>query len=205
MTYSITARCPRTGEYGVAVATYSPTVGNSVPLIVPGCGAVAYQLVASLIHRKMAADLLAGGASAASVLADLAVKDPFWEHRQVSLVDTFGGVAAYTGSTALPHAGHMIGQGFVAAGNVVTDVCVGDAFAEFEETQESELSLAERLMRALEAGARSGGQKEGLTSAALLVYGNELAPLVDLRVDLNVAPVIELRRVWEFIQPLVPF
>jgi uncharacterized Ntn-hydrolase superfamily protein len=57
-------------------------------------------------------------------------------------------------------------------------------------------------VRALEAGARSNGQEEGLTSASLLVYGSEDFPLEDLRVDVHDTPVKELRRVWEFMQPL---
>lgn len=205
MTYSIAARCPRTGQFGVGVATYSPMVGSSVPLVVSGRGAVAYQVVASPIHRAMAGQLLATGASAAGALAELAAKDPFWQSRQVTLVDMFGGVAGFTGANAPPHCGHRLGDGFAVAGNVLTEVCLDDTWNEFSATQDSDIPLAERLMRALEAGARSGGQPEGLTSAALLVHGSEPVPLVDLRVDVSDTPVKELRRIWEFIRPLAGF
>lgn len=202
MTYSIVARCPRTGQYGVSVATYSPLVGATVPQVVPGRGAIAYQVVASPIHRAMAAQLLASGASAAGALAELAAKDPYWQSRQVTLVDMFGGVAGFTGANAPAHCGHKLGDGFAVAGNVLTETCLDDTWREFSATQGSDLTLAERLVRALEAGARSNGQPEGLTSAALIVQGSEPVPLVDLRVDVHDAPVKELRRIWEFIQPL---
>ncbi len=205
MTYSIVARCPETGECGVAVATYSPNVGATAPGAVPGRGALAYQCVSSPIHRAMAMGLLAEGASAAGVIATLAARDPFWPSRQVIVVDMFGGVAGHTGETAPPHAGHRLGEGFAVAGNVLTETCLEDAWQGFQATAGSGLPLSERLMRALEAGARSGGQPEGLTSAALLVHGAAPFPLLDLRVDLHDQPVIELRRVLEFMRPLQAF
>ena len=205
MTYSIVARCPRTGQYGVAVATYSPISGTVVPLVVSGRGAVAYQATSSPTHRDLAGRLLATGGSAAGVIAELAVKDPYWQRRQVVLVDTFGGVAGFTGPNVPAHCGHKLGDGFAAAGNVLTTVCLEDTWREFSATQDSDLPLAERLVRALEAGARSNGQPEGLTSAALLVHGTEPAPLVDLRVDVHDTPVKELRRIWEFVRPLEGF
>ncbi len=205
MTYSIVARCPRSGQFGVAVATYSPNVGATVPLVVSGRGAIAYQCVTSPIHRAIAARMLAEGASAAGTLAALAQQDPFWRMRQVTLVDMFGGVAGHTGETAPVHAGHRLGQGFAVAGNVLTATCLDDTHAAFSATLDSDLPLAERLMRALEAGARSGGQPEGLTSAALLLHGQEEFPLLDVRVDVHDQPVIELRRVYAFMAPLQPF
>ena len=202
MTYSITARCPHTGQYGVGVATYSPVVGSNVPLVVAGHGAVAHQCVASPVFRAMAGRLLAAGCSAEGVLAELAAKDPHWGSRQVGVVDLYGQAAAYTTPTAPAHAGHLLGPGFVVAGNVLTATCLEDSFAAFSATQGGPLPLAERLMQALEAGARSGGQAEGLTSAALLVAGHDPFPLVDLRVDVHATPVKELRRCWDFMAPL---
>jgi uncharacterized Ntn-hydrolase superfamily protein len=122
--------------------------------------------------------------------------------RQVALVDMFGGVAGFTGEKAPAQAGHRLGEGFAVAGNVLTAECLDDTWNGFVATAGSDLPLSERLMRALEAGARSGGQPEGLTSAALLVHGASPFPLLDLRVDLHDRPVVELRRVLEFMRPL---
>lgn len=146
--------------------------------------------------------MLAEGASAAGTPAALAARDPFWPMRQVTLVDMFGGVAGFTGEKAPAHTGHRLGAGFAVAGNVLTERCLDDTWHGFLATAGSDLPLSERLMRALEAGARSGGQPEGLTSTALLVQGAEPFPLLDLRVDLHDRPVVELRRVFEFMRPL---
>lgn len=205
MTYSIAARCPTTGQYGVAVSSYSPMSGAFVPVVVSDRCAVAYQNTIAPMHRVIAGELLASGASAASVIEDLAKKDPYWEARQVTLVDMHGRVAGHTGDKAGKHCSHLIGEGFAVAGNVVTETCVDDAFAEFNATQGEDLPLGERLMRALEAGARSNGQPHGLTSAAILVHAREPWPLVDLRVDVHDTPVIELRRAWNFVSPLLDY
>ena len=205
MTYSIAARCPRSGQYGVAVSSYSPMSGAFVPVVVSDRCAVAYQNTIAPMHRIMAGQLLATGASATSVLQDLAAKDPHWESRQVTLVDMHGLVAGHTGAKAPTHCGHLLGAGFAVAGNVLTETCLDDAFREFSGTQDSDLPLAERLMRALEAGARSNGQPHGLTSAAILVHAREPWPLVDLRVDVHDTPIIELRRAFDFVSPLLEY
>lgn len=205
MTYSIVAKCPRTGQYGVAVTTYSPRVGATVPAVVANRCALAFQSTVSSDFRQLTQRLLATGASAEGVIAHVGGLDQFWQSRQVTCVDAAGYAAGFTGSKAPAHAEHRLGKGFAVAGNVVTKTCVADAYAEFSATVDSDLSLADRLMRALEAGARSGGQEEGLTSASLHVYDRHPFPIVDLRVDVHDTPVIELRRVWEFYKPLVPF
>lgn len=205
MTYSIAARCTRTGQYGVAVSSYSPMSGAFVPLVISDRCAVAYQNTIAPMHRIIAGQLLATGASAQSVLDDLSSKDPHWQSRQVTLVDMHGGVAGYTGAKAPRHCGHMLGAGFAVSGNVLTETCLSDTFEEFERLQESDLSLGERLVRALEAGARTNGQPHGLTSAGLLVHAREPWPLVDLRVDVHDTPVKELRRAWDFVSPLLEY
>ena len=205
MTYSIVARCPLTGQFGVAVATYSPVVGSNVPVVVSGRGALAYQCIASASRRALGGQLIALGLSAQSVIDGTGEGDLYWQNRQVIVVDAQGRVAGFTGNAAPKHAGHILGDGFACAGNVLTATCLSDTYGEFESTQASGLPLAERLVRALEAGARSNGQLEGLTSAGLLVHGAEEFPLVDLRVDVHDTPVKEMRRLWEFMAPLQDF
>jgi uncharacterized Ntn-hydrolase superfamily protein len=205
MTFSIAARCPRTGQYGVAVSSYSPMSGAFVPVVISDRCAVAYQNTIAPMHRVMAGQLLSAGASAAGALAELAAKDPHWPSRQVTLVDMHGGVAGHTGERAAKNCSHRLGAGFAVAGNVMTESCVDDTFSEFSSTQDSDLPLAARLMRALEAGARSNGQPQGLTSAALLVHAREPWPLLDLRVDVSDAPIKELRRAFDFVEPLLDY
>lgn len=205
MTYSIVAKCARTGQYGIGVSTYSPRSGATVPFVVPNRGALAFQCTTSQDLRAFAGELLAKGASADGILREVERVDRFWQKRQIAIVDTSGHVAAFTGAQAPATAEHRLGVGYAVAGNVVTTTCVSDTTEGFEAVRNSDLPLAEKLMRALEAGARSGGQEEGLTSAALLVYDRYSFPIVDLRVDVHPTPVIELRRIWEFYQPLTDY
>jgi uncharacterized Ntn-hydrolase superfamily protein len=205
MTFSIVAHCRRSGQYGVGIATYSPNVGARCPLVVPGRGAAAVQAVANPELIQQARDLIARGLSAEKVIAELGAGDPHPEHRQLAVVDVYGHAAARTGQRNPAWCGHRVGEGFVASGNVLAGPQVVDAMFEAFQAADAELPLGERLMRAVEAGRDAGGQPEGQNSAALLVVDHRPFPLVDLRVDLNDQPEAELRRLWDWWAPMVPY
>lgn len=204
MTYSIVARCPRTGQFGVGIATYSPNVGLRCPVVVPGRGAASVQAVANPIVQQRAATLLAEGRSARSVIDALQEMDPHPQARQIIAVDAYGLAHGVTGTRNPAWAGHHTGAGYACAGNVLTGPEVVQAMAQAFEASASE-DLAERLMRAVEAGRDAGGQPEGQNSAALTVYGTHPFALVDLRVDLHDTPEAELRRLWDWYRPMVPY
>lgn len=204
MTFSIAAKCDRTGQYGVCVATYSMAVGSFVPLIVPGRGLIVFQACVNTNQRAAGTRLISEASSAAGILQDLVAKDDLSEWRQTCAVDAYGQAAGYTGGKTRGWAGHKTGPGYVASGNVLVGPQVVDALAE-AFSGSTEKDLAERLMVALEAGRNAGGQPEGLTSAAMLVTDHTPFPIVDLRVDLNDEPVGELRRTWDFYRPMIPY
>lgn len=204
MTYSISARCPRTGEYGVGIATYSPNVGVRCPVVVPGRGAGSMQAVANPLLLPMARRLIEQGFSAEKIVAELQSADPFPQSRQIAVVDIYGRAHAFTGEKNPNWCGHVVGDGYAAAGNVLAGEQVVKAMAKAFEDASSE-SLAERLVRSVEAGRDAGGQPEGQNSAALLVYGAHPFPIVDLRVDLHDQPEAELRRLWDWFRPMVPY
>lgn len=204
MTFSIVARCARTAQYGVAVATYSPNVGVRCPVVVPNRGAATLQAVASPVLARLAAKLLERGLSAEKVVGEILSSDPYPENRQVAVVDVYGRAHAATGARNPAWSGHRCGAGYAVSGNVLAGAQVIDAMAESFEASARE-PLAERLVRAIEAGRDAGGQPEGQNSAALLVYGTHLFPLVDLRVDLHDTPEAELRRLWDWYAPMVPY
>ncbi len=204
MTYSIVARCPKTGEYGVGIATYSPNVGVRCPIVVPGRGAASMQAVANPNLLPIARRLIESGLSAEKVVAELLSSDPFPQSRQVAVVDVYGRAHAFTGEKNAKWAGHVTGEGFAAAGNVLAGEPVVKAMAKAFEASAAE-PLAERLVRAVEAGRDAGGQPEGQNSSALMVYGTHSFPVVDLRVDLHDAPEAELRRLWDWFRPMVPY
>ena len=204
MTYSIVARCGKSGQYGVGIATYSPNVGPRCPLVVPRKGAASIQAVASPQLLPLAAKLLEAGLSAEKIASEVLSSDPYPETRQVAVVDACGRAHAVTGARAAPWAGHHVGEGYACSGNVLAGEGVVKAMARAFESSAGE-ALAERLVRAVEAGRDAGGQPEGQNSAALLVYGEHSFALVDLRVDLHDAPEAELRRLWDWYAPMVPY
>ncbi|MBL8333765.1 MAG: DUF1028 domain-containing protein, partial [Rubrivivax sp.] len=197
MTFSIVARCPRSGEYGVGIATYSPNVGVRCPVVVPQRGAASIQAVANPWLLPMARRLMDSALSAEKIIGELLAADPYPQSRQIHVVDVYGRAHAFTGERNPAWCGHHVGEGYSVAGNVLAGERVVKAMATAYEAAADE-PLAERLMRAVEAGRDAGGQPEGQNSAALLVHGAEPFPLVDLRVDLHDQPEAELRRLWDW-------
>jgi len=194
MTFSIVARCPQTGQMGVAVATARPAVGNRVPHTKPQVGAVATQANTNPAHGVEGLMLLELGFAPEVVLAKLRAGDPGWEQRQVHLVNRAGRTAAHTGSETVPWAGHQAGDGYSVAGNMLAGPQVLTAMAEAYENTVG--TLSDRLLAALAAGDAAGGDKRGKQSAALRVVSSDPFPLVDVRVDDHAHPVAELRRVY---------
>lgn len=205
MTFSITARCPKTGQFGVAVSTAVPAVGSLCPFAKAGVGAIATQSFVNPYIGVNGLVYLEEGLTAAEVLEKVLAEDPEPELRQVAIVDKNGNSVAFTGEKCDTWNGHSTGENYAVAGNMLVGEKTIEAMAKaFEE--KTELSLAERLLCALEAGQAAGGDKRGKQSAALYVVGTEAYPLLDLRVDEHEDPVKELRRVFKVAeQQLSPF
>jgi len=188
------ARCPRTLALGVCVSTALPAVGSRVPHAEAGVGAVATQAYTDVSYGVEGLKLLKKGFSPREALETMLENDPYRELRQVIIIDGHGRTAAFTGKETVEWKGHLIGEDYVAAGNMLVGGEVIEAMAQaFESSLEGD--LAERLMNALEAGQGAGGDRRGKVSAALLVVG--IRPTLDLRVDRHCEPVVELRRMFE--------
>jgi uncharacterized Ntn-hydrolase superfamily protein len=197
-TFSIVARDPVTGDLGVAVASKFLAVGSVVPWAQAGAGVVATQALANIAYGPRGLALMAEGKPAAETLAALLADDPDREHRQAGLVDAQGGAAAHTGGACMAWAGHVVGAGFAAQGNILAGAQVVEEIATaFTQTPGE---LAERLLAALQAGDAAGGDRRGRQSAALYVaraggsYGGLLDRYIDLRVDDHPDPTQELAR-----------
>ena len=192
------ARCPKTLALGVCVSTAAPAVGSRVLHVEARVGAIATQAETNVLYGINGLKLLKMGFSPQTALETMLKEDSDRESRQVIIIDNEGRSAAFTGRKTVNWKGHFIGKDYVVAGNMLVGNSVVDAMAEAFESSEGELS--ERLMEALEAGQKAGGDKRGKTSAALLVAQKEqlgVHPLLDLRVDEHRDPVRELRRVYE--------
>ncbi len=195
-TFSIAARCPRTGMLGVAVSTAVPAVGGICSYIKEGVGAIATQ---SWVNPYLGIDglkLLEQGLSAEETLTRLIADDPGRDDRQVGIVDAQGRVAAHTGANCVNYAGHVLGHGFTVQGNMLVGAETINAMAAAAKASEAS-DLTERLMLVLEAGQAAGGDKRGKQSAALKVFNREAYPWLDIRVDEHRNPVAELRRIFE--------
>ena len=204
-TFSITARCERTGQFGVAVSTKVPAVGALCPYVKAGVGAIASQSFVNLYIGLNGLTYLEEGLTAEAVRERILAEDSEPDIRQFAIVDKTGRTAAFTGEKCVDWHGHIVGDHFVAAGNMlVGEETIKEMANTFEATHDQMLS--ERLLAALEAGQKAGGDKRGKQSAALKVVATEDYPLVDLRVDEHEDPVKELRRVYDIAKyELFPF
>lgn len=194
-TFSITARCARTGQLGVAVSTALPGVGMLCPFVQAGVGAVATQSFVNPYLGLWGLEYLAAGHSAAETLELLKSRDAGLSLRQFAVVDRHGGSAAYSGEDCDGWYGHLTGPDYAIAGNMLVGAATLDAM-EHDFARTPDLPLVERLLGALQAGQDAGGDKRGKQSAAVKVFSSEAYPLVDLRVDEHHDPVPELRRVY---------
>ncbi|MGE4081039.1 MAG: DUF1028 domain-containing protein [Reyranella sp.] len=203
-TFAISARCPDTGKYGVAISTRPIAVGSRCPFVKPGLGVVVTMAVTDPRLGPFGLRLLGLGYSANRVLDEIAASDPHVEFRQISVIDRDGNAAARTGSDNKDWSGHFCEPGMVAMGNgLVSERTASAMVATFRKTRGDDLEA--RLMSALEAGRDAGGQHGGQHSSALLVYRNQEYPLVDLRVDEHEEPIAELRRVFDLYRPQIEY
>lgn len=200
-TYSIVAFDPGIPAWGVAVASKFPAVGAVVPWARAEAGAVATQSYANTSFGPNGLDLMASGLDADQALARLLQDDPERESRQVGIVDANGKAATFTGSSCFDWAGGLTGPGFAVQGNILAGSQVVNAIADTYKITHG--LFPRRLLSALLAGDRAGGDRRGRQSAAVLVvklhggYGGFNDRWIDYRVDDHPDPVVRLSELLE--------
>ena len=193
MTWSIVAKDPVTGEYAVAVATRFFAVGALCPHGAGRVGALATQALINPLYGTRGVRLLAEGFQRAGRRVHADGKRSRRDSRQLHVIDTKGRNAAFTGAGCIDWCGHIVDDGVSVAGNMLAGPAViADTLAAYKAGLD--LPMAERLIRALEAGEAAGGDKRGKQSSALKIWGGEEYPALDLRVDDHADPLAELRR-----------
>ena len=200
MTFSLTARCARTGMFGVAVTSSSPAVAARCAWARGRVGAVASQNVTDPGLGLMGLDLLARGFGARKAMEILVSAREHADYRQLAMIDRLGRTAHHSGARTLGVHNVVEGDDCVAAGNLLAAPEVPAAMARAFEA-DAEDRLAERLVRSLEAGLDAGGEEGDVKSAGVRVCHEQDWPICDLRVDWHDAPIAELRRVWEVYRP----
>lgn len=199
MTFSIVAISPRERALGVAVATAVPCVGALVPHVEINVGAIATQAKTNVWIGIKGLKMLKLGLSPQTVLNALLEEDLMKEERQAAIIDIHGRKAVFTGSETIDWKGHIIGDNYIVAGNLLVGGQVLEAMSKAFE--ESEGNLANRLLSALKAGDDAGGDRRGKCSAALLVSSSEYVekykfPSISIRVDYHQEPVKELIKIY---------
>src|SRR6202045_3864814 len=193
MTWSIIARDKTTGEFGIAVATRFFAVGARVPYIAAGIGGIATQALVNPYYGIDGVKLLREGRQPRDIVNTLIAADAGRESRQLHIMDAGGLVASHTGRDCVDWCGHVEGNGFSIAGNMLAGASVLDDTAQAYAANERR-PFAQRLIAAMRAGEAAGGDKRGKQSAALLIYGDEEWSALDLRVDDHADPLAELER-----------
>lgn len=197
-TFSIVARDPETGQLGVAVQSHWFSVGSVVPWVKSGVGAVATQSLSDVTYGPLGLELMAAGKTAERALQGLLVSDEHPGWRQVGMIDAKGNRAAHTGKQCIREAGHVIGDDFIVMANLMEKNTVWQAMA--AAYRNSTGDLAERMLAALEAAQAEGGDIRGRQSAAMIIVREKSTGtdyrdrLIDLRVEDNPNPLVELRR-----------
>ncbi len=199
-TYSIVARDPVSGQMGVAVQSHWFSVGSVVPWAAAGAGAVATQSLVDPAYGPLGLDMMKLGKSAPEALSGLLASDSRSDIRQVAMIDAKGRVAAHTGAHCIAEAGQLVDEAgqFTVQANLMEKSTVWGAMAEAYRSTKGD--LAERMMAALEAAEKEGGDIRGRQSAAILIVKGEPSgrawedKLFDLRVEDHAAPLMELRR-----------
>ena len=205
MTWSIVAR-DASGALGVIVASRFFAVGALCPHAHSGVGALSTQALVNPLYGPRGLARLAQGMAPADVVRSLTFPDAGREHRQLHMIDAEGNIAAHTGVECIDWCGHVTGDGFSIAGNMLAGPQVIEETAQFYDAGR-ELPFAERLIAAMQAGEAAGGDKRGKQACALLICTTEAYPALDLRVDDHADPLHELNRLYvkslERYQPFV--
>ena len=196
MTWSIIARDPATGQFGIAVATKFFAVGARVPHIVAGIGGIATQALVNPYYGIDGVKLLSQGREPDDIVKTLLATDDGSESRQLHVMDARGRIAAHTGRDCVDWCGHIQGDGFSIAGNMLAGAAVLDDTAK-AYVANAKLPFPRRLIAAMHAGEAAGGDKRGKQSAALLIHGDDEWSELNLRVDDHTDPLRELERLEE--------
>ncbi|HKA44359.1 MAG TPA: DUF1028 domain-containing protein [Burkholderiales bacterium] len=210
MAYALIARCPRSGQLGIGIASYSIAAGLYCDgALRANTGATLTQGAPNPRNNYLAISLLAQGRTAKQALAELLANDSDCEYRQVAVVDRENQAAAYSGDRVRGWAGCRTGNGFAALGDMLAGEQVLDALVTgFEAAPQA--GLDERLLAALESAGGVGGMAGARgrlpeRSAALIVWGGRTYNEIDIRVDLHERAIEELRRIYGDYMPSIAY
>lgn len=201
MTFSVSARCARTGMFGIAVSSSSPCVAARCAHARAGVGVVATQNITDPMLGPRGLDMLAKGLSAGEVLSRLADASPHFEYRQVVVLDGKGRAAAHSGVRTLGAHAVALAPDVAAAGNLLSDRAVPDHMVE-AFLADPDSHLGDRILAAMQAALDAGGEEGPVHSAGMLLVDKVGWPVADLRIDWSEGdPIGELAALWQLWRP----
>jgi uncharacterized Ntn-hydrolase superfamily protein len=202
MTFSIAARCPETGQFGIAISSSSIAVGARCPWLLPGVGAVSTQNITLPTLGPETLALMEQGLTPAEALDKVLTRNGYSQYRQITAIDHLGRTAHFSGAETLGNHNAVSGEQCVAAGNMLADRSVIEAMVEAFEHGEGQ--LADRLLAAMKAAIAAGGEAGPVHSAAMVVVGELTWPIINLRVDwADEDPIGQLEKLWDAYRPQV--
>lgn len=203
MTFSIVARCRHSGMFGVAVTSSSPAVAARCAFAEAGVGAVATQNVTDPSLGPRALALLRAEADALETIETLLSSSKHIEYRQIMVVDRSGDTATHSGEHTLGLWAEAATKNAAAAGNLLGDKSVPRSMIlAFEETENVQMHLCDRLIDALKSGLSAGGEAGPIHSAGIKIVDRVSWPVVDLRVDWTEdCPIQALDELWQLYRP----
>jgi uncharacterized Ntn-hydrolase superfamily protein len=199
MTFSIVARCAKTGQFGMAISSSSPAVAARCAHVRAGIGAVASQNITDPTLGPLVLDHLEAGLSAPDALKAVSLNRLHLDYRQLLVVDGTGATAIHSGHRVLGLWGEAQATDCAAGGNLLASEWVPMAMV--QAFTSSTGHLGERLMLALEAGLAAGGEAGPVHSAGVKIADRLSWPLVDLRIDWAENPIGMVRAAWDVYAP----
>jgi uncharacterized Ntn-hydrolase superfamily protein len=199
VTFSLIARCPETGRFGMVISSSSPAVAARCAHVRAGVGAVASQNITDPALGPLTLDALQSGLSAQQAVERVMENNPYAVFRQVMAVDRHGATHIHSGSNILGIWNEATAENCAAAGNLLANDTVPTAM--ISAFQASKAELGDRLIAALVAGLTAGGEAGPVHSAGMKIADKLTWPYVDLRVDWSNHPIPDLQQAWAIYKP----
>lgn len=201
MTFSIIARCKKTGQFGGAICSSSPAVAARCIQAKAGIGVATSQNITDPYLANILLDMVKYDIAPKDAITELVKNTDFIEYRQLSVLNVDGEPAVFSGEHVLGVHAECVGEHAVCAGNLLDNPNVPKQMLDAFHTSSGD--LAERLLLALQVGLQAGGEAGPIHSAGVLVVDKLEWPIVDLRVDWSETPIGDLYQLWKVYEPQV--
>jgi len=200
MTFSLVARDPATGAFGIVICSSSPAVASRCAHARATVGVVASQNVTNPALGPRVLDALAGGSDADGALKAALAQEQFPDYRQVTVVDVHGNTAVHSGPNSLGVHTQVQGDQAVAAGNLLNhERVIFELLTGYADSAAG--AFEERLLDGLRAALAAGGEAGPVHSAGMVVVEDVPWPVTDLRVDHADDPIGDLAELWRLWRP----